>query len=332
MSRSRIAVKGDVDRMPGLKAAGFDVFELYVRDETRLDTLPPAEATICAVHQPGTVAFEGRRVRANLCDPGPAGERATAVLDAVVAYAVRCGAPKVVVHPGYFDGRAERREDALDRLARRLTAVRNPTVTICVENITRWSNALFDREPAIARETDFLQWRDRAPVGTGLVFDVEHFLLSELMSVVADDFADRFGPRSDAADAALVDAVDAAFRARTAREWRTLEPAITARMEAIVALIAPGLAHMHVCGSDLASFGERDRREGVGVYKGEHLPVGYAGRSADIFVEDRIPHERWIAALGGHRPADVVLEISERPEFDALKELERSRQVLERAL
>ena len=96
-----------------------------------------------------------------------------------------------------------------------------------------------------------------------------------------------------------------------------------------MAALAPALAHVHVCGSEFVNFGARDDREGVGVYQGEHLPLMYAGLSGDLAVQDRIPHARWITALGDHRPGHVVLEVSERPEFETTKELQRSRDVLE---
>lgn len=329
----RVAVKADVGRVPGLVEAGFDAFEVYVRDEAGFGELPPPGVDICAVHQPATVWHEGAYVPANLCDPGPLGERSAAVLEAAVAYAARCGATKVVVHPGYYDAFAVCREEAQRVLARRLDGLSHPSVTVCVENVTRWSNALFRREPALALLADFQLWLRLAPPRTSLVFDVEHFCLSTIVAELADDFTERFRLARDRSELeSLERAVDAAFRARTSRDWAVLDAHVTRRVEEAVATLVPGLASIHVCGSDFVGFGVRDRRDGVGVYQGEHLPLGYQGLSGDRVVRDRIRHDRWVTALGGRRPPHIVLEVSERPEFDMVKELRRSRETLELVL
>lgn len=330
---SRIAVKADVLRIPKLIGAGFDVFEIYLRDEGWLRYLPPTDAEICAVHQLSLVRHEGAHVRANLCDPGPIGERSVQVLAETIAYAAQCHAPKVVIHPGYYDAFEVSRESALSVLAQRLDGLHHAGVTICVENIPRWSNSLFTREAAIALPADFELWRRLAPPGTGLVFDVEHFCLSTIVAELAADFSERFRSTRDSSELrSLEQAVDDAFLAHTSRDWDVLHQHVTCQAEAAVSALAPYLAHVHVCGSDFVNFGSRDDREGVGIYKGEHLPIMYLGLSADLAVEDRIHHDRWIAALRGYRPSHIVIEVTERPEFDVLKELKRSRDFLEQTL
>jgi sugar phosphate isomerase/epimerase len=331
MGAVTVAAKGDVSRLGSFEALGFSAAELYLRDEESLASFPETNIPICAVHQPGVVKLNGRQVGANLCDPGEAGQRSTEALAATVAYARRVGAPKVVIHPGYFDAFTTAREAALALLARRLRALWTPDVLVCIENIPLWSSSMHGNEASVARVGDFQLFLDLVDVPVGLVLDVEHFCLSTIVGEFHETFRERFGEAQGSPEAIerLQGEVDEAFHAYASAHQEEVVGILGKRLAECLDAIGDRLVHLHVCGTDYLNFGERNPR--FGVHAGEHLPPRYSGLSGGLWVQDRIDHHLWISRLAGTFTGDVVIEINCRPEFDCLRELAKARDFLEDA-
>ncbi len=82
---------------------------------------------------------------------------------------------------------------------------------------------------------------------------------------------------------------------------------------------------IHVCGSDYSNY--------VPYVKpvGEHIPIRFEGKLKNKNVKDKINHELWLSKLN-NKDTPIVLEIDNRPEYDHIKEILKSKYFLEERL
>lgn len=319
----RLVFKGDADRIVQFKEAGFSPFELFIRNAQDFER---EYKNVVAIHFLYKLE-DGREI--NLADDGELGDKSEAMLQKAIQCAKRNSIPKVVFHTPKIDLTKKSKEEAITILARRLELIYDPAVLLCIENVCIWINQAYTHEPLFVYPEDYIRIIKEVKIPLGLTFDVEHFCITAVMKKFYQKYKSRI--LDVASEKMLQKEVEQQFE-QELKDYtanNNLQEHCHAFINYALIKLKPYINHIHICGSDYNNYFFNPKTKSPVI--GEHLPLGFHGKSHGLTVQDRIDHRLWIEHVKD-TDVDIVLEVSPQEDYDFIQLLHNSKNHVENLL
>jgi|CXWL01.1.fsa_nt_gi hypothetical protein len=316
----QLLVKSGIKQFDLFENERFPCFEAYLGPNDRLEDLLKTKMKLKVIHMPHAVNQGGQSVAVNFCGDPEVRESSLRKLQEIVRFADAHDVPCVVIHAGFWDCRAQDKNQQINVLAQGLSSLDLGGVTVCVENVPRWVNLCFECEPIISDEKDWCYLQSLWPQA-GFACDVDHAALN----AVFGEFYNSFQQKAPAVMThdfrrSMEDEICQAVDCDPSYFQKRVDGAI----ERMLQSTRPAV--IHALGSDFCNYRGFDRLP----LTGEALPMAYQGTVSGVQVEDRIRHEQWVSALPEN--VFITLELMLRLDYNYIDQIKKNWVYLEKLL
>ena len=320
----RVCVKAGIRQLPLFETKRPRCFEAYITHDDTLSALLNTHLELVSIHMPDKLEVGDRLHPINFSMSCPYAEASYGKLEEILCFCNAHNVRFIIMHLGFFDSMLEDRWRVIDGIAQRLRTLDTGKVRLCIENVPRWINTSYDREPIVSTEAHMGYLRQRLPEA-GLVLDIDHAAIDSVFDTFYREFADPYREASD--KQAFKRRMEKDILSRINRNTAFYESLIDRRLADFATAIDPDI--MHVTGSDFCAYFHFDQLPLVG----EAIPIGYQGKISGFDVTDRIDHTSWMRHLSPKRDVLVTLELMIREkDYGYIDELERNAAFLKAAL
>ncbi|MBU0614752.1 MAG: sugar phosphate isomerase/epimerase, partial [Nanoarchaeota archaeon] len=237
----RFVYKGDLGIIPRFAEKGLGPFELYVR--TSKDLKEKLDNFV-AVH-----------LQNKLDDGNPVNLAANDSISlAVLKETINCARSnkikRVVVHPPSINIFKDDREQAIRNFVTNLEKAYDPSVTICIENLSSWINLLALNEPILTRAEQFFEIISYANIPIKMTFDLEHMYEVAVMDALRKKYTkllkDAYSQKGD------MEGIRKQFQEEYPKHL-DLKRCNDIVISSILSLKSH-IDYLHICGSDMVNY------------------------------------------------------------------------------
>lgn len=318
-----LVFKGDLSVIPRFIEAGFGPFELYVRHSNDLNEQLKDFSAIHFSHK----LDNGDPV--NLADDGETGRLSEELLKKTIDSAKKNNINKVVVHPPSINVFNDDKKDIIQVFSRKLENVYDPGVILTIENLSFWINLIYIKQPIFTEPGEFFEIQRECDVPIKLTLDIEHLYETSVMKVfnnLYNEFESKFRMVNSGKLAHKEVINDFENRIKDQLKNRNIDAEVNASVLKAIDELKAQVTYIHFCGSDYTNY--RFNPETDLPMLGEHLPPGFEGSIFGNIIKDRIDHALWYNKLKDI-DADMLMEVSERKDYDLINWLKKSRAYVE---